>query len=104
MGYVPEAKFDIFVSYARADDDAAAESERWVSRFVGDLRRAVTSRLGLKSDEKLEIFFDRETLQANDELAKLKEAARQSVVFVAIISPSYVMRNWTLQELETFCQ
>ena len=89
---------DLFISYAHADNESASESDRWVSRFVADLDRSLTRRLG----ESPTIYFDLRKLSSGDELAGLLEHARSSAVFVAIVSPSYVKRKWTREELEAF--
>src|SRR5712692_9026146 len=102
MPYVPGVLNDVFISYARLDDAAAADQQGCVSRFVADLERVLKRHVGLGSDEELKIFFDRRDLSSNEHLDVLKENARQSAAFVAIISPSYVKRDWTRAELAAF--
>jgi hypothetical protein len=102
MAYVPGVKYDLFISYARVDDEADHADDGWVSAFVGDLSRAVKSRLGLRSNEGLEVFFDRRNLRSDDDLETLRKTARSSAVFVAVVSPSYVVRDWPQEELGAF--
>lgn len=104
MVYVPGFENDIFISYAHIDDEAASESERWVRRLVADLSRAVRQRIGLRSNENIKIYFDKRSLRANDLLQSFEGAASRSACFVAIVSPSYVVRDSTLAELRAFTE
>lgn len=100
MAVVPGFKHDVFVSYAHFDNEPDTQDIRWVSRFQADLKTALRQRLGV---EPL-IFFDSRNLQAHDELTILTENAQKSAIFLAIFSPSYVKRQWTIKELEAFDQ
>jgi hypothetical protein len=100
MGYIPTVKYDLFISYARVDDEAAPEDEGWVRRFVDDLSRAVRIWLALATDEMLEIFLDAGSLRSNEDLETLKTSARNSALFLAVVSPSYVARHWPNEELK----
>jgi hypothetical protein len=100
--YVPGVANDVFISYAHPDNEASSDRDRWVSRFVAHLSRELKRRIGLASDEELKIFFDEHSLRTNDNLAVFKENARRSAAFVAIVSPSYLARDWPQAELEAF--
>lgn len=104
MAYVPGFENDIFISYAHIDDEAASERERWIQRFVADLGRGVRQRIGLHSNEEIKISFDERSLRSNDLLQSLRDNASRSACFVAIVSPSYVARDWPLAELDAFAQ
>ena len=54
-------------------------------------------RLGVDPD----IFFDNRSLQ-NQFLEELTQNARGAAAFIAIMSPSYMKRRWTIKELEAF--
>src|SRR4029079_13241152 len=47
------------------------------------------------------IFFDNRSLQ-NQFLQELMNNARSAAAFLAIMSPSYMQREWTIKELEAF--
>src|ERR1051326_1623375 len=100
MAYVREFKNDVFVSYAHADNQPNPFGDRWVNEFVKNLETELRRRLG--GTEDLRIFFDSRSLRGNDHLQVLLENARSSAVFVAIVSPSYVARTWTQDELAAF--
>jgi len=98
MPYLPGYTNDIFLSYASVDNEPDAQDVRWVSRFHNDLGTALRRRLG----KDLEIFFDQSGLRAYDELEQLLKNVRTSAIFLAVCSPSYVQREWTLDELKAF--
>lgn len=100
MPYLSGFTNDIFISYASVDNEPDAQDVRWVSRFRNDLETALRRRLG----QDLAIFFDQADLHAYDELEMLLKNARSSAIFLAVCSPSYVVRDWTLQELKAFCE
>ena len=98
MAFVPGARNDVFISYAHFDNEGGATGERWVSDFVQRLEGALKQRLGCPID----IYFDTRSLEGHTVLSEILENVRQSAVFVPILSPSYVNRQWTKDELEAF--
>jgi hypothetical protein len=99
MSLVSGFAHDLFVSYAHFDNEEDSTGVRWVSRFQVDLKNALRQRLG----EDPEIFFDSRSFEASDHVDFLIENARSSAVFVALFSPSYIAREFTIRELEAFC-
>lgn len=103
MAYVRGFQNDVFISYARADNDAASEGGGFVDLLVGDLSRAVKMLLGLQDGESLNVFFDKRDLRGFAHVEDLKKSARSSAVFIAVTSPSYLARGWPRDELDAFC-
>jgi hypothetical protein len=100
MTYVPGYDHDVFVSYAHFDNEADSQDVRWVSRFQADLKNALRQRLG----EDPEIFYDTRNFEAHDHVDGLLASARRSAIFLAVFSPSYVSRDFTIGELKAFCE
>jgi hypothetical protein len=101
MAYVPGFKHDIFISYAHADDAADPQGVRWVSDFQVYFRRAIKQHLaGFDPD----VFFDALDLHPNHAIKAVLANARQSALFLPVISPSYVERPWTNDELRAFSE
>jgi hypothetical protein len=100
MAFVPGFEHDVFISYAHFDNEPDTQEIRWVSRFQADLKTALRQRLGTEPN----IFFDTRNLQAHHDLEMLTENVSRSAAFLAILSPSYVKREWTIKELECFEQ
>ncbi len=98
MGYTA-CEWDIFISYARADDVAVASEKGWVERLYEELSKLLPQQLGGGSPT---IFFDRNSSASNHQLDRLVTAARNAAVFLAIASDSYAARDWTRKELDAF--
>jgi hypothetical protein len=98
MAYMPGFTHDIFVSYAHTDNEPDIYDQMWVSAFVTDLKRQLRINLGVEPD----IFFDRSNLEAWHVLDEILTRVRSSAIFVAIMSPTYVLKPWTMREFEGF--
>ncbi|MDF7775795.1 toll/interleukin-1 receptor domain-containing protein [Sphingomonas sp. AOB5] len=92
--------YDIFVSYASADDRLPAPCNHWVTRFVESLSSTLTYVMG----EEPRIYFAPRTSEANHELRDIEAACRKSRIFLAIASPSYLTRDWPKRELGAFLE
>lgn len=102
MAFTAGHEFDLFVSYARNDDKAQVVNGRgWVSEFVERLTGHIQSQLG-GGARSFKFFFDRGGLQLNEDLERLKSAARRSAVFLAVASPAYAESEWCRAEVEAF--
>jgi hypothetical protein len=94
MGYAKAFDYDLFISYAREDD-----LEGRVSEFVVRLRTALSQRLG----ERPSLYFDTQDGAAGvGTTDEILAAVRRSALFLAVGSPTYVHRDFTRRELETF--
>ena len=100
MAFASRYRYDVFVSYAHADDTPDTSGVGWVSQFVACLEVALRQRLG--GTDELRLYFDHSHLHANQFTDDLLAAARNSAVFLAIASRSYAMRDWTKRELDAF--
>ena len=92
-------KYDVFISYARADDVRGGSDKGWVEQLHEKLRELLPQRLA--GDEPV-IFFDREKVKSNDQLDRLQAAAQNSAIFLAVVSDAYAARDWTRRELDAF--
>ena len=102
MAFVPGFANDVFISYAHADNEVDMFGDAWVDILAKYLGLALKQRLG-RADE-IRIFFDSSRLRANHHLDEILDNVRQSAVFLAIGSPSYINREWTRAELKTFIE
>lgn len=97
MSYVPGFAYDLFVSYA--SDDNAGE---WVERFQSHLTGELTRLLGRPFSEKT-IYFDKLRLRVGQAYPEeLDNAAHQSAMLVALLSPSYAASDWCSRERTEF--
>ena len=100
MAYVANYDWDVFISYARFDDEPLVPGERgWVSSFVNALRVAVRSFLG----EEISLYFDLNAVRrGEDDIEDMMRAVSSSAIMVAVASPAYCKRKWTMAELDAF--
>jgi hypothetical protein len=100
--YVPDYKYDIFVSYAHVDDIAFPDpsKEGWVTTFVKCLKLRLAQGLG-RSDA-YSLWMDHELESGQYVSEQLISNVRSSATLVIILSPGYVASNWCLQERDTF--
>ena len=84
MAYVPNFKWDIFISYAHRDRDNVPEG--WISKLKSKLESAVDEGI----DSSLKIFFDQQTLPANMKVLEIDAEVRDSAVLVVFASPNWI--------------
>lgn len=98
MAYIESFDYDIFVSYAEADNQSLDGSDGWVTAFVKRFRAALSQRLGGHDPA---IHFGNH-LQANQQLDDILKAVHSSALFLAVGSRAFIGRQWTNLELSTF--
>ena len=97
--YVRGFRHDIFISYAHADDATDPQGVQWVTEFQVYLKRALKQHL---AGYEPSVFFDALDLHPNHLVNTVLSSARESAIFLPIISPSYLERLWPTSELEAF--
>jgi len=92
--------FDLFISYASADNWNPSGAP-WVTQFHDDLAKVLTRRLGRAP---VISFADTNARRydAGRPRAATPDAMRSSAVFLAVLSPSYVTTERTISELDAF--
>lgn len=84
--------FHLFLSYARADNRAPVNQagEGWVKAFKHELER----RHAAYSGRELRVFFDEQDIHIGvDWRRRLGEGLRQSRLFLAFLSPNYLISD-----------
>lgn len=97
--FVPNFTYDIFVSYAHVDDLPDPQGVKWITEFQKYLTNAVKRYIG---GHEIKVFFDAIELPPGQQVSVVLRHARESAIFVPVISESYVARTWTKDELEAF--
>ena len=91
-------KYDVFVSYAHADDND--DNHKWVSRFVETIKRryeAVTSK-------PLAVFFDENDLKSFEAWKEhIYDALQTARVLLTVMSPAYFKSTWFLPRVQNIC-
>ncbi|SDC44283.1 TIR domain-containing protein [Variovorax sp. CF079] len=92
--------FDVFVSYARADDTALDGKMGWVTRFVLNLDRQLTMQMGNGAS----IFMDHQLAAGVAVTPLLERTASSARTLLLFLSRSYQQSPWCATELITFLQ
>ena len=88
--------YDVFVSYAHADNDGA-----WIDIFASSLVSTYQKLTGGAPS----VFLDKESLITSDVWErKIKGALTRSTLLLAVVSPSYVRSPWCRKEWMLFCE
>jgi hypothetical protein len=97
LPYVPGVKHDVFISYARNDNQPFENSgPGWVSLFIDYLNSNLSRLLG----DKPAIWFDDRNLnKAEDFDNSIRQAISSSALFVALVSPGYLKSPYCDMEL-----
>ena len=91
---------DVFLSYAHLDDEALIEGQKG---WVANLHHALEVRVGQVHGKAPHIWRDPK-LQGNDDFSDtLLDLLKRAAVLVSVVSPRYVRSEWTIRELNEFC-
>lgn len=102
MGYLADFEEDVFISYATIDNDCyPGEPTGWVSQLHEDLTKRVKARLGT---DNVRLWRDVEIRNNDDFTNKIMGRLSRTATLLGVLSPSYLNREWTIRELETFVQ
>jgi hypothetical protein len=104
--YVGEPfEYDVFVSYAHAENETGASLLRdWSKQVAGRLRdRLATALPTTDPASAVHVFLDDRVLRSGDPLTEtLREKVKRSALLLVLISPLYTQKSWCLDELEWF--
>src|ERR1700760_3970196 len=102
MGYLSDFEEDVFISYATIDDDPLpGEQVGWVAQLHQYLDARVKVRLGA---DNVRLWRDFE-IRNNEEFAtKIMGRLSKTAALLSVLSPSFLNREWTIRELQTFVQ
>jgi hypothetical protein len=95
---VPGFRYDLFVSYAHANDIPwRAGATGWVGEFVQTLKSAIA-----EVNRDFTIWFDPSLRTGEDFNAAIAEAISESAVFLSVLSPAYDDSAYCKQEAVQF--
>jgi hypothetical protein len=90
---------DVFVSYAHLDDQPPLGlKEGWVTVFVEELEKILSSRIGRKPD----VWMDYLLVENAQVDAELEDRVRGSKTMILFMSPSYLNSDWCRMEIGNF--
>lgn len=95
----PTENYDLFISYARRDNQPGADHTGFIDAFVQGI--IAEHRRFTSSD--LHIFFDREAIRSMDDWShRLLEGLRHSRLLLAFLSPNYFASKYCRWEWEHY--
>jgi hypothetical protein len=95
-----EPAYDIFVSYAHADDDIPAGARNgWVTTLVEELNKVLRRKLG---GSGARIWMDHQLAANANVLNTLLATLRSSRTLLLVMSPGYHQSEWCQRELGNF--
>lgn len=91
-------RYGVFISYAHHDNSTHGD---WIAAFKNRLEADYRSRTG----QQLNVFFDQEDMQTGTVLSnRIREAVRESRLFIPILTPAYLASRWCRQEFLYFME
>jgi hypothetical protein len=102
MPYVPGFDYDLFLSYASADNREGA-----VEEFAAVMEKHISDNLvnSFSREEKIRIYFDRERLASQTAVNwedHLQRAASSTAILVPLLSPNYLSSRYCDKERDWF--
>lgn len=100
--YLPDFKYDGYVSYARIDDnEIGPEPIGWVTGLCKDLQMILSQLLG----KEVNLWLNQHEIRSHEDFReKIQEPLERTKIFIAIVSPAYLHREWTNRELQIFTE
>ena len=94
--------YDVFVSYARSDDECPKGAEfGWVTTFKEELRKLLRRKIG---GQGADIWMDH-LLTSNDRVTDtLMQTVRESRTIVLFMSRGYLQSQWCQAEINRFLE
>ena len=100
MAFNPNLGRDLFISYARVDDEPVF-GVKWVSMLLRDLRYLLAQKMG--RPDAFSIWWDEINLRGNHAVTpEICTAVQQSATMLLVLSPGYLESQWCKQEKDLF--
>jgi hypothetical protein len=102
MTFLSPFEYDIFISYARIDDDPVPGTDfHWVEHFEQRLNHAFTRVFGERG--LVRVWRDTGEIGGNTYFEEaIQEGVNKSALFLALFSNSYLRRDFCRRELQEF--
>ena len=95
-----ESAYDIFISYAHADDEIPAGAKNgWVTTLVAELNKVLRRKLGGSGARS---WMDHQLAANANVLDTLLATVRGSRILLLVMSPGYHKSEWCQRELGNF--
>ena len=96
-----ETKHDIFVSYARVDNEPLPGADKgWVTTLINGLKNLLGQKLGRR--DAYSLWMDYESRSDEPATPEIINQLENSIILLVILSPAYLESEWCRLELNTF--
>src|SRR4030095_111859 len=100
MAFNPNLGRDLFISYARVDDEPVF-GVKWVRTLLQDLRNLLAQKMG--RPDAFSIWWDETDLRGNHAVTpEIRTAVQQSATMLLVLSLGYLASQWCRQEKDLF--
>lgn len=99
MAYARGFDYDIFISYARLDNQPLGEEKGWVDKFETDLKSVLNQECG---KDVIAIFRDIQQTPDTRFDKNIPEKMKKSALFLALVSPNFLESEWCMNETDDF--
>jgi hypothetical protein len=99
MGYLPQFKNDLFISYRRVANEGP---DKWVEAFCNQLKTSLDEMLQVGKDD-VDIWRDGDQLRGGEIFGNdIAQVLDNTAIFLAVISRSYFDSDECIKELDQF--
>jgi hypothetical protein len=100
MAWVPKYFYDVFLSYAHADNEGR---EEWVGSFKTELEFRIRANLGAWGGRGATVWWDEHGMRPGDSIrGTIIDALDRSAAVVSLCSPHYLSSGYCMDELAAF--
>jgi len=100
MAWVPKYYYDVFLSYAHADNEGR---EEWVGSFKTDLEFQIRANLGAWGGRGATVWWDEHRIRPGDAIRRtIVDALNRSAAVVSLCSPNYLGSGYCMEERAEF--
>lgn len=100
MAWVPKYFYDVFLSYAHADNEGR---EEWVGSFKTELEFQIRAKLGGWAGRGATVWWDEHRMRPGDSIrGTIIDALNRSAAVVSLCSPSYLSSGYCPGERNEF--
>ena len=100
MAWVPKYFYDVFLSYAHADNEGR---EEWVDSFKAELEFRIRANLGAWGGRGATVWWDEHRMRPGDSIrGTIIDALNRSAAVVSLCSPNYLSSGYCMEERAAF--
>ena len=86
MAYLPNYSWDVFISYARKDNEARDQR-------VAELQKDIVDEINKGLDGYIDVFLDQRSLRAYNTIASILQEVKNSAILIVIGFVSIAIRR-----------